>query len=550
MTIRKNLAIAVLVSLVLTGVLSTMLLSHSTTGSYDPWADVSGPTQGVPDGTINMRDINYLIQRFNSFGTPIDRSSVNSTGGIGAPDFDSGWISISDKAGQYFNVTHNLNDTELMIDITGKAAEDGGVHKRFLGGAGIVSTTATNFAYGGVGTEDASGLVQTDDGGYLIAGYTNSFGAGGFDFWLVRINSAGEMLWNKTYGGTADDIAYSLVEAADGGFVLAGMTKSFGSGDADFWLVKTDSSGNMEWNKTYGGNNFDLAVTVVRTADNGYALAGRSSSFGNGTYEAWLVKVDSVGEMEWNRTYGGTGNDWANCVVQTSDGGYAVFGNTFSYGAGSSDFWLIKTDSEGTAQWNRTYGGFDYEDAGVDCSIIQVSDGGYVMAGQTYTYSVSMGDFWMVKTDASGNMQWNYSYGASGNDMAMSVVHTSDGGYALSGYMHTSAGDGAFRLVRTDANGIMLWDKAYGGTNDDAGFTLIQTADGGYAMAGWTTSYGSGGLDTFLVKTDAGGIQQGTTIGFEYGLAWMDSTANQVTLYRGFKDASWNYVRVRIWKTT
>lgn len=546
MTFGRNVLAAVVVSLCLVGALFIVLPTRSSIGSYDPWADVSGPTPGVPDGIINMRDIAYLIQRFNSVGTPIDRLSVNGTYGLGVPDFDSGWINISDKAGQYFNVVHNLNDTDLMVDITGKATEGGGAHQQFLGGAGSVFTAPTNGVYGGNGTEDARGIVQTDDGGYVIAGYTNSFGAGGFDFWLIRIDSSGKMLWNRTYGGAADDKAFSLIKTADGGYVLGGTTESFGAGDADFWLVKTDSSGNIEWNKTYGGSGFDMLLSVVQTPDQGYALAGRTLSFGNGGYDAWLVKVNSTGEMEWNKTYGGTIDDWANCVVQTSDGGYAVFGNTFSYGAGSSDFWLVKTDSEGTAQWNRTYGGFSYEDAS---NVIQVSDGGYVMAGQTYTYSVSMGDFWLVKADASGNMQWNHSYGAIGNDMG-SVIHTSDGGYALGGWMYTTAGDAAFRLVKTDADGNMLWDKSYGGPLDDAEFAFIQTTDGGYAMTGWTASYGNGGLDVLFVKTDANGIQQGITIGFEYGLAWTDSTPNEITLYRGLKDISWNFVRIRIWKTT
>ncbi len=220
----------------------------------------------------------------------------------------------------------------------------------------FISALCTSFAaaatgwsqtYGGSGDDEAYSLVQTRDGGYALAGYTNSFGAGSYDFWLIKTNSSGNMQWSQTYGGTGDDEAYSVVQSNDTGYAVAGSTDSYGAGETDAWLVKTDSSGNMQWNHTYGGRAQDGAYSVVQTIDGGYALAGYTNSFGAGSYDFWLVKTDSSGNMMWNKTYGGSGDDEAGCVIQTSDGGFALAGYTNSFGAGSYDFWLVKTDSFG-----------------------------------------------------------------------------------------------------------------------------------------------------------------------------------------------------------
>jgi hypothetical protein len=253
--------------------------------------------------------------------------------------------------------------------------------------------------YGGTSNDEAHALVQTGDGGYALAGSTRSFGAGDNDFWLVKTDAAGNALWNKTYGGTYSDGAYALVQTGDGGYALAGYTDSYGAGNGDFWLVKTDADGTALWNKTYGGTGYDYGYSVVLTGDGGYALAGRTDSYGVGNGDFWLVKTDAAGNMEWNKTCGGTANDGAYALVQTGDGGYALAGYTWSFGAGRYDFWLVKTDAAGTVQWNRTYGGTSDDMAS---SVVQTSDGGYALAGRTDSYGAGNGDFWLVKTDADG----------------------------------------------------------------------------------------------------------------------------------------------------
>jgi hypothetical protein len=361
----------------------------------------------------------------------------------------------------------------------------------------VVSVKASSTwsqTYGGTGDEGACSLVVTPDGGYAIAGYTDSFGAGILDFWLVKTDAFGNMEWNRAYGGTGYEEAYSLVVTPDGGYAIAGSTTSFGAGGFDFWLVKTDASGNMQWNKTYGGAYYDEAYSLVATSDGGYAIAGITWSFGAGESDFWLVKTDAVGNMEWNRTYGGTGYDRAYSLIATSDGGYAIAGEQSSFG--SDGAWLVKTDSLGNMQWNKTYGvpGDSFT------SVVQTSDGGYALTDSGFS---------LVKIDALGNMQWNKTYVGTNISIANSLVATSDGGYAVAGTTGVRDFEGGcdFWLVKTDSLGNVQWNQTYGGGNEWL-YSLVATSDGGYAMAGWTGSFGAGEGDIWLVKTNENGFVQ------------------------------------------
>jgi len=492
--------------------------------NYSPWTDLND------DGVVDSTDLGMLGTAWGSFGDPITKAGLL---------YDSGWLDINDKAGQYFSVTHNLDSMDLMIDITGKTTADGGIHQKYLGGTDFVA--GWNKTYGGENNDYAGAMVQTSDGGYAIAGCTNSFGTGG-DCWLVKTDASGNMEWNKTYGGTESEGAIALVQTSDGGYAIAGNTNSFGAGGYDQYLVKTDALGNMQWNKTYGGGSDDYAGAMVQTGDGGYALAGCTYSFGADDGDFYLAKTDAAGNMQWNKTYGGENNDVAPAMVQASDGGYALAGYTYSFGAGDCNQYLVKTDASGNIEWNQTYGGTDDDWAR---ALVQTRDGGYALAGDTWSFGPSR-DFYLVKTDASGNMQWNKTYGGTSTDIAYSMVQTRDRGYAMTGYTNSfGAGYDDFYLVKTDTSGNMAWNKTYGGTESEGAIALVQTSDGGYELAGYTQSYGSGG-DCYLVKTDAAG---NALDGFKYGLAWVDSTANSITLYRGTDDAYWNYVRVRVWQT-
>jgi hypothetical protein len=355
-----------------------------------------------------------------------------------------------------------------------------------------------NETYGGADSDMARSVVQTADGGYVIVGYTWSFGAGNVDAWMVKTDVSGNILWNETFGGTAADYAYSVEQTSDGGYAIAGNTNSFGAGSNDFWLVKTDSVGNMQWNRTYGGIYDDRACCVAQTIDGGYVLAGCTQSFGAGNYDIWLVKTDGSGNIQWSRTYGGSSHDWAWSAVQTSDDGYAIAGRTQSFGAGSSDYWLVKTDASGAIQWNRTYGGTNWDEA--YCTI-QTSDGGYAVGGSTGSFGAGAYDFWLVKTDTAGNMQWNETYGGTASEYAFSIAETEDGGYAVAGDT-ASFGAGGIDcwLVKTDPYGSAQWNKTVGRSNSDIAYSMIQTGDRGFGIAGCTWSFGAGNSDFWLIK--------------------------------------------------
>jgi len=502
---NRRLVTAVLAIACLTAVLLIVAPIRSGSpgpGEFDAWLDWND------DGKIDMKDIGRVASAFGTGGQNISKASLA---------YDSGWLDLRNETGEYYTITHNLKDTELQVDAR-------------------KITPGWNKTYGGINLDWMYSMVQTSDGGYALTGRTESFGTGGTDFWLVKTDASGNMMWNQTYGGTGYDGAWALVQTREGGYALVGSTTSFGTGDLDFWLVKTNSAGTMQWNKTYGGTDFDYASALVQTSDEGYALAGRTESFGAGNSDCWLVKTDAAGNAQWNKTYGGTDTDEAYALVQTGDGGYALAGMTTSFGAGSADCWLVKTDAAGNAQWNKTYGGTNWESMH---DLVQTSDGGYALAGETFSFGPGNGDFWLVKTNSAGTMQWNRTYGGINRDGAYALVQTGDGGYALAGYTWSfGAGSNDFWLVKTDASGNMQWNKTYGGTSRDEVYALVQTGDGGYALAGYTESFGTGDdLDFWLVKTDV-----------ESGLAWMYSSANTITLHRGATDTYWNFVRVRLWK--
>jgi len=341
-------------------------------------------------------------------------------------------------------------------------------------------------------------LVETSDGGFAIAGGTGSFGAGGNDFWLVKTDADGNMEWNRTYGGAESESAKALIKTSDGGFAIAGDTYSFGAGECDFWLVKTDSYGNLEWNQTYGGLGSDYAESLVETSDGGYAIGGSfdpdyEDPFGDRDF--WLVKTDSYGNMEWNRTYSDSPSNYCSDLVETNDGGYLLAGGTGRYLL-EANVWIIKTDEQGNIEWNQRYGGREHAGAK---SVVKTSDGRYALAGYLSQ------DFWLIKIDVSGNIEWNQTYSKSGVEEAYSLVETSDGGYALAGITSGAIGDQSYIdswMVKTDASGNEIWTQTYGGTGDQYLYSLVETSDGAFALAGFKTSTYAGPPDLWLIKTD------------------------------------------------
>jgi len=355
----------------------------------------------------------------------------------------------------------------------------------------------------GESSEDRGRSVQqTTDGGYIITGYTCSYGAGSYDVYLIKTDSLGDTLWTRTFGGSASDVGYSVQQTTDGGYIIAGITYSYGAGYADVWLIKTDLLGNTLWTRTYGGSDWDEAYSVQQTTDGGYIIAGYTKSYGAGDRDVYLIKTDSLGDTLWTRTYGGSDWDEAYSVQQTTDGGYIIAGITYSYGAGYADVWLIKTDLLGNTLWTRTFGGSSSSDGAY--SVQQTTDGGYIIAGFIWKTGDNLRDVYLIKTDAKGNVQWVKTFGGRKDDVGNSVQQTKDGGYLIAGKTNSyGAGYADVWLIKTDLLGNTLWTRTYGGSDWDEAYSVQQTTDGGYIIAGYTKSYGAGDRDVYLVRTSA-----------------------------------------------
>jgi hypothetical protein len=384
---------------------------------------------------------------------------------------------------------------------------------------GNVCGSASTFAktIGGSSEDFAWSIIQSSDGGYVVAGWTQSFGAGGRDIYVVKLDSSGNIIWTKTIGGSSDDEAFSIIQSSDGGYVVAGWTQSLGAGNRDIYLVKLDSGGNVMWTKTIGGSSEDGAGPIIQSSDGGYVVAGWTESFGAGWWDIYLVKLDSAGNVQWTKTIGGSSWDFALSITQSSDGGYVVAGLTLSFGAGGSDMYVVKLDSSGNVIWTKTIGGSDWD---VATSIIQSSDGGYVVAGQTSSFGAGGYDIYVAKLDSSGNVQWAKTIGGSDNDGAVavtdgnvviiyivgSITQSSDGGYVVAGGTQSfGAGGSDFYVVKLDSSGNVVWTKTIGGGVTDVATSIIQSLDGGYVVAGWTWSFGEGDWDMYVVKMDANG---------------------------------------------
>jgi hypothetical protein len=369
--------------------------------------------------------------------------------------------------------------------------------------------------YGGGDSDQGNSVRQTSDGGYIIVGSTFSFGAGQADFWVIKTDSKGNMVWNMTFGGAGWDVASDVKQTNDNGYIITGRTHSFGSGNIDVWVIKLDEMGNIQWNKTFGTQYFEGGIESQQTTDGGYIIIGSKGLDQFSQYDAWLIKIDKEGNMQWNQTYGGRAEDYGHSVRQMNDGGYIIAGSTSSYGTfrnSTAAFWLIKTDEQGTMQWDKTYGGTEYDAA---ISVELTFDGGYIMVGNKYNLDSHQNDIWLVKTDRFGDEQWNKTYGGNLDDYSTQAYQTSDGGYIMIGWT-SSYGAGAEDawMIKTDGSGNEQWNRTYGGKSFDAGYAFNQSSDGGYIITGGTGSFGKDAYhgDLWLIKTDSQGKAKTTSL--------------------------------------
>jgi len=368
------------------------------------------------------------------------------------PPCEAGWFTTYGGTGvdAAYSISQTTDGGYIVAGSTnssGAGSQDAWVAK--LDEDGNVTWQKT---YGGADAERVS-VQQTADGGYIAAGSTGSFGAGGNgDLWAIKLDADGNVTWQKTYGGAASyEYANSIRQTADGGYIVAGFTRSFGAGNGDMWLLKLDASGNVAWQKTYGGPETETAGYAEQTSDHGYIVAGYTKSFGAGNEDAWILKLDASGNITWQKTYGGAADDGANVVRQTADGGYIVAGHTASSGAGGSDAWILKLDATGNITWQKSYGGIEYDSA---YAVQQTTDGGYIVGGGTESFGVGFEDAWLFKLDASGKVTWQKTYGAIDYDAVSSLQQTTDGGYVAAGSTNSlGAGAQDAWVLKLDAHG-------------------------------------------------------------------------------------------------
>lgn len=407
---------------------------------------------------------------------------------------------------------------------------------------------------GGSLAELGYSVRQTGDGGYILAGTSESIDGdvtgnhGDADFWIVKLDNNGTVQWKNSYGGTDYDGLAMLQPTADGGYVALGTTASDNGdvsgkrGDSDYWVLKITGTGAVQWQRCLGGRYDDIASSIRQTADHGYIISGQTSSangdvsgFHGGNFDSWVVKLDSAGTMEWGKCLGGGNADGGRDAQQTADGGYIVASYTTSADGdvsgnhGSYDGWLVKLDNTGTAgqapaiEWQKCLGGSSAEDL---YSIAQTTDGGYIVAGKTassdgdVTMNHGGDDYWILKLDGMGAIQWQRSFGGTSSEAPRAIRQTTDGGYIVAGYSSSLDGDvtghhgttskNDFWIVKLSGGGLMQWQKSLGGSNEDAVFSVDQTSDGGYVLGGYTYST-DGDLsgsrvnaDYWIVKLTAG----------------------------------------------
>ncbi|MCK4460637.1 MAG: hypothetical protein KAW46_02475 [candidate division Zixibacteria bacterium] len=356
--------------------------------------------------------------------------------------------------------------------------------------------------FGGTGCDQGYSVAVTGDHGYVVTGSTRSFGGNGPDVYLIRTNAAGDTLWTKAHDGGSDDIGYSVAVTSDGGFIIAGETNSIGAGGTDAYLIKTDALGDTIWTRAYGGTDDDLAYSVAPTDDGGYIIVGKTASYGAGAADVYLIKINAFGDTAWTRTYGGLQDDYGESVALAGDGGYVVAGHTNSFGAGDIDVYVIKTDAAGDTVWTRTYGGgsWDYGHA-----IAATTDSGFVIVGRTESFGNGP-DVYVVKIDAAGDTLWTRTYGGTSIDRGYAVAPTNDGGCCVAGFtMSTPTGFADAYIIKINASGTTVWIRTVGGDLGETAQSVAPTSDGGCIVAGYTYSFGAGLSDVYLIKLDAGG---------------------------------------------
>ncbi|GAA4299272.1 hypothetical protein GCM10023183_08280 [Nibribacter koreensis] len=426
--------------------------------------------------------------------------------------------------------------------------------------------------YGGTDRDELKIVRHTSDGGYIMGGTSLSgisgdktkASRGDRDFWVIKVDAAGAIEWNKVYGGNGADRLAALEQTSDGGYILGGSSNSGNNGNKsdptrggfDYWVVKINAKGKVQWDQTVGGSADDNLGDIIQTSDGAYLLGGSSSSnkSGNksenarGENDYWIVKLSSKGRQQWDKTYGGNASDALNALLQTNDGGYLLGGGSTSPVSGDKTspqkffcitdchfyFWVVKVDATGNQEWDKTYGAVDGYFGQTIGEMVHAPDGGYLLggdsdAGANFDKSEpnrrkfsDYRDYWVVKIDPLGTIQWDKTLGGDGDERFGALLATQDGGFLVGGRSETylshdktepkrdnSVNYGDYWVVKLNATGTKLWDKTFGGSEGDLLTSMDNTSNGGYILGGYSdspisgdkTEANVGNFDYWIVKT-------------------------------------------------
>ncbi|MBT7790781.1 MAG: carboxypeptidase regulatory-like domain-containing protein, partial [Calditrichaeota bacterium] len=353
--------------------------------------------------------------------------------------------------------------------------------------------------YGGAGNEQGLAIVEPAEGGLCFVGNEASFDAGATDGWIVLMNEEGEEIWSANFGGAGYD-RFADVEQLEDGWIVAGYNGSMGNVRFEFWLMKIDNDGNMVWQQFYGGADHERGSSVLRTPDGGFLITGSTFSFGNGANDGWVVKTDADGRLEWSQAYGGGGADAIDNAIAVGEDEYMLFGATTSDGAGGYDHWMIHINGEGEVINEWTYGGENNDHC---YGQILNQEGQFILVGTTDQDGNEQYDVVMRCVNIEGEELWNRIYEGEANERCFGVVETVNSGYLLAGATGPYTDENADNwIIRTDADGEVLWDLTYGEDRGDVTRGVIQTTDGGFAVIGWSYSFGNGEGQAWLAKID------------------------------------------------
>ncbi|MDP8239542.1 MAG: fibronectin type III domain-containing protein [Candidatus Hatepunaea meridiana] len=493
-------------------------------GNNESFSVIDSTDHNIESLTLNDKQADttyyYRIQSYNNIGNSVytrevsavilPRTPVNLTAVAVTPfGVHISW-SLNSSNEDGFHIEESVNDTSDFTLINSP-------------GSGITSISLN---------DKQAGTTYH----YRIRAY-NAFGNSTFS----EVSTASIPVWSKTYGGNERDICTDFLPISDEGYIATGYTSSSGDGEYDVLLIKMDNEGNELWSRTLGGNGSDKGSSVQPTSDGGYIITGLTRSYGSGRWDVLLIKTDSEGGLQWMKTFGRSGEDWGACVKSTLDGGFIIIGTTYSYITDNNAIWLIKTDESGNQQWNRVYDQYDEESRdGKGLTIHLAPDGGYIIAGTM-----------LIKTNSEGYIQWSRTFGnGTGNSVELtmdggyivvadtvddddeilgvmlikmdtegneqwcrtftdgrgySVQPAADGGFLITGETAGYYGDRDcdMWLIKTDEFGFKQWNRNFGGSGKDWGIIAYPTIDNGFLLVGSTESYGNGSVSMWLVKIES-----------------------------------------------